>query len=339
MQDPVSFDRSSLRSSSRRKAWQLVVAACALGATSAPVLAQQDFPTRPIRLVVAYAPGGSTDHVARMFAQDLGERLGQSVVVENRAGGGTLVGTDSVRRANADGYTLLYGTNAFVITPLLHERETYSPTKDFKPVSLTAMQSLALLVSPELGINSVAELVDYAKANPGKLNFASSGNGSLQHLAGEAFAKAADIKMVHVPYKGAGPAMTDLLGGRVHMMVTSLVGNMDHIKDKRLTLIATTGARRGPATPDVPTVAESGFPGFAATSWQSILAPANTPDAVVSRLNKAVAEAANAPKIREALAAQGMEVQPSTSADLGALLQSETEKYKSLLESAGSSLQ
>lgn len=288
------------------------------------------FPDKPVRLIVAYAPGGATDIVARMLAQELTPILGQSVIVENRAGGGTLVGTDSIKRANPDGYSLLFGTNAFVITPLLHNGPTYDPVKDFSPVSLTTIQPLGLLVTPKLNIKTVQQLIDYAKKNPGKLNFASSGNGSAQHLAGESFRVAAGIDLVHVPYKGAGPALVDLLAGRVDMMFTSLVGNTEHIKEGRLELVATSGVKRGSATPNVPIVAET-LPGFNAFTWQGVIAPANTPDAVVDKLNAAIKKVAAMPKFYEKLAAQGMEVQTSTPDEFKKRLGDDSTRYKELL--------
>ena len=299
----------------------------------------QAFPSHPIRMVVAYAPGGATDIVGRMLAQEMSADLGQTVVLENRAGGGTLVGTDSVRRAPADGYTLLFGTNAFVITPLLHDKPTYDPVKDFQPVSLTTVQSLGILVTPKLNLRTVQDLIAYAKANPGKVNFASSGNGSAQHLAGEAFRTAAKIEMVHVPYKGTGPAMTDLLAGRVDVMFSSLVGNMEHVNEGRLNLVATTGAKRNPATPNVPTVAESGLPGYEAGTWQAVLAPAGTPAPVVERLNAAIAKAAKSPRIVETLAAQGMEVRTSSPDALRDMLKKDSGEYQVLLKHTKTTLQ
>ena len=299
----------------------------------------QTYPTHAIRLVVAYAPGGATDIVGRMLAQELSTDLGQTVVLENRAGGGTLVGTDSVRRSPADGYTLLFGTNAFVITPLLHDKPTYDPVKDFQPISLTTVQSLGILVTPGLKIRSVQELIAYARKNPGKVNFASSGNGSAQHLAGEAFRTAAGIEMVHVPYKGTGPAMTDLLAGRVDLMFSSLVGNMEHVSEGRLNLIATTGAKRSSATPDVPTVSESGLPGFEAQTWQAVLAPANTPKQVVERLNAAILKAGKSQRIVDTLAAQGMEVRTSTPEALLDMLAKDSVQYKALLKHTQTTLQ
>ncbi len=304
---------------------------------SASAQSNPTYPNKPVRLIVAYAPGGATDIVARMLAQELTTIMGQSVIVENRAGGGTLVGTDSIKRANPDGYSLLFGTNAFVITPLLHNGPTYDPVKDFSPVSQTTLQPLGLFVTPSLKIKTVEQLIEYAKKNPGKLNFASSGNGSAQHLAGESFRVAAGIDLVHVPYKGAGPAIVDLLAGRVDMMFTSLVGNTEHIKEGRLVLIATSGIKRGSASPDVPTVAQT-LPGYEAYTWQGVIAPANTPVAVVNQLNAAIKKATSTPKFYERLAAQGMEVQTSTPAEFKARLASDTGKYKELLQRTQTSI-
>lgn len=323
----------------RRRLAALALALAATGPWAAAPAAAQGFPSHPLRLVVAYAPGGATDIVGRMFAQEMSESLGQTVVLENRAGGGTLVGTESVRRSPADGYTLLFGTNAFVITPLLHDAKTYDPVADFQPIGQATVQSLGILVTPGLKIRTVKDFIAYAKANPGKVNFASSGNGSAQHLAGEAFAKAAGVKMVHVPYKGTGPAMADLLSGRVDVMFSSLVGNMEHVADGRLVLIATTGAKRSPATPDVPTVDESGVKGFQAETWQAVLAPAGTPAPVVDRLNAALVKAGKSPKIVETLAAQGMEVRTTSPAELRDLLARDTTQYKALLQQAKNTLQ
>ncbi len=295
------------------------------------------FPDKPIRLIVAYAPGGATDIVARMLAQELTPIMGQSVIVENRAGGGTLVGTDSIKRASPNGYSLLFGTNAFVITPLLHNTPTYDPVKDFSPVSQTTIQPLGLLVTPGLNIKTVEQLIDYAKKNPGKLNFASSGNGSAQHLAGESFRIAAGINLVHVPYKGAGPALVDLIAGRVDMMFTSLVGNAENIKEGRLVLVATSGVKRGSATLNVPTVAQT-LPGFEAYTWQGVIAPAGTPVAVVEKLNAAIKKVAGNPKFYEKLAAQGMEVQTSSPSEFKARLASDAAKYKELLQRTQTSI-
>jgi tripartite-type tricarboxylate transporter receptor subunit TctC len=306
-----------------------------LSLLAAPCSAQSttlQYPTRALRLLIAYTPGGATDIVGRLLAQELTQQLGQTVVVENRAGGGTLLATEALRKAAPDGYTLLFGTNAFVITPLLHDTPTYDPIKDFEPVGLTTIQPLGLLVAPQTKLDTTEKLITYARQYPGKINFASSSNGSAQHLAGEAFRVAANIDIVHVAYKGASPALIDLLAGRVDMMFTSLVGNMDHVKEGRLLLLATTGSTPTQATPKTPTVAQAGLTGFEAYTWQGLIAPGGTPAPIIKQLNVAMVNAAQAPKMIETLAAQGMEVKTSTPEAMRALWLKDLTQYKTLLQ-------
>jgi tripartite-type tricarboxylate transporter receptor subunit TctC len=290
------------------------------------------FPTRQITIVVAYAPGGSTDIVARMLAKEMATGLKQPVIVDNRAGGGTAVGTQAVKRANADGYTLLFGTNAFVISSLIQKPTPWDPVKDFEPVGMVTLQALGLFVRPALKISSVPELIAYAKANPGKLNFASSGNGSAQHLAGEAFAATAGISMLHVPYKGAGPAIQDLIGGQVDLMFTSMVGLSSFIKEKRVALIATTGKTRSTTTPEVPTMAESGVPGFNVQSWQALFAPPMTPPEVLNKLNAELVRVAKAGVLSEYMKDQGLDLAIGSPAELRAHILQERETYGRLLK-------
>lgn len=319
-----------------------VLSLLTLCALAAPCFAQStaaSYPTRALRLLIAYAPGGATDIVGRLLAQELSLQLGQAVVVENRAGGGTLLATEALRRAAPDGYTLLFGTNAFVITPLLHDTPTYDPVKDFEPIGLTTIQPLGLLVAPQTQLETTEKLIAYARQHPGKINFASSGNGTAQHLAGEAFRVAANIDIVHIAYKGASPALIDLLASRVDMMFTSLVGNMEHVKEGRLLLLATTGSKPTQATPTIPTVAQAGLPGFEAYTWQGVIAPGGTPKPIVERLNAAVIQAAQTAKIVETLAAQGMEVQTSTPQEMRALWAKDSAQYKTLLQRTKTSIQ
>jgi tripartite-type tricarboxylate transporter receptor subunit TctC len=290
------------------------------------------WPSGPVRLVVAYAAGGSTDIVARMFASELSGELGQSVVVENRPGGGTLIATEYLRRAPADGSVFLYGTNAFVITPLQNPAAKYDPVGEFTQVAVTTIQSLGMMLTPGLKIKTVREFVAYAKANPGKINFASSGNGSAQHLAGESFARAAGIQMTHVPYKGAGPAAIDLVGGRVDVMFASLVGNTKQIEEGRIVLVATTGSRRSAATPNTPTVSESGVAGYEALTFQGVIAPGGLPRSIVERMNAALVKVGSRPAIAEKLAAQGMEVSVSTPEGMRQMFVREGASYKTILE-------
>ncbi|HWX50025.1 MAG TPA: tripartite tricarboxylate transporter substrate binding protein [Roseomonas sp.] len=298
----------------------------------------QGYPSRSVELVVAYAPGGATDLVARVVARGISPALGQPVAVENRGGGGTLIGTQAVERAEADGHVLLYGTNAFVNSAVLRAPAPYDPLRDFAPVGLVAVQPLGLVVRPDLKAASVGELVALAKSAPGTLNFASSGNGSGQHLAGELFGLQAGVELVHVPYRGAGPALNDLLGGRVDLMFTSLFGIMDHIQEGRLRLLATTGAHRSPAAPEAPTVAEAGVPGYAYTTWQAVFAPAGTPAAAVSRLNAALRDLGADHGFQETLAAQGLEVSTGSPADLGAMVAREAQAVADIARRTGISL-
>jgi tripartite-type tricarboxylate transporter receptor subunit TctC len=271
------------------------------------------FPTRPITLVIGYAPGGGTDIVGRVLARELENVLGQPVVVDNKAGAGTLIATEYVARAPADGYTLFFATNGMVINSLLKDPAPYDVVKDFAPVGMVTVQSLALIVRPGLDIHSVKDLIAYAKARPGKLNFASSGHGNAQHVAGEAFAAATGIDIVHVPYKGAGPAIQDLIAGRVDMMFTGLLGLKDHIAAKRMILLATTGQSRTPATPDVPSVSEAaGIPDYTVDSWQAIFAPAGTPQAVIDRLSQALQQVGQAGRLADRFKDEGMDVRVST---------------------------
>jgi tripartite-type tricarboxylate transporter receptor subunit TctC len=299
----------------------------------------QAYPTKPIRIVVAYAPGGSTDIAARMIGDELGQAFGWRIVIDNRAGGGTIIGTETVARATPGGYTLFYGTNAMVINTVLQDKVPYDPIRDFAPVAITIVQPLAVLAGPRLNVNTMQALISNAKANPGKLNFASSGNGSLQHIAGELLRNMAGLNIVHVPYKGAGPAMIDLLGGNVDFMITSLLGTTEHIKAGRLKLLATTGSRRSQSTPNVPTVAESGLPGYEAISWQAVFAPAKTSKAVVERLNSGLRQAASSKTLNDKIAANGMELKISTPAELSELVLKEQKKYAAIVKKTGAKVE
>ena len=303
------------------------------------VSANTDYPNKPIRIIVAYAPGGSTDIVARLFAQELGTKLGQPVLVENRAGAGTLIGTDSVIKAAPDGYTLFWGTPATVITPLLHKKPTYDVLKDLQPVSLATTQSMGVLVAGNIGVNNVSDLIKYAKANPGKVNFASSGNGSAQHLAAEALNDAANINMLHIPYKGAGVALNDLVAGRVDVMITSLVGNMmEQVKDGRIKLIATTGPERSSSLNNIPTVAEGGVPNFGIRTWTAVFAPANTPPAIVDKLNRAMTEIQKDGNIQKKIESQAMDVTVVSPKELSTMLAKESDFYSAILKRTSTKL-
>jgi tripartite-type tricarboxylate transporter receptor subunit TctC len=301
--------------------------------------AQDSYPNKPIRIVVAYPAAGSTDIVARLFGQELSTKLGQPVVIDNKAGAGTLIGTEFVIRAAPDGYTLFMGTPATVITPLLHKTPTYDAVKDLQPISLATTQSMGVLVSNKLGVASIPELVKYAQANPGKVNFASSGNGSAQHLAAEALNDSAKINMLHIPYKGAVTAINDLVSGRIDVMITSLVGNMmDYVAEGRIKLIATTGPERSSFLTNVPTVTEGGVPNFGIRTWTALFAPANTPAAIIAKLNQAMEAIRKDGIVQKKIEAQAMDVTIGSPADVSKMLIEERDFYGAILKRTNAKL-
>ena len=272
----------------------------------APAAAQGAYPTKPVRLVVPFPPGGTTDILARAVAQKLSETWGQQVIVDNRPGAGGNIGSELVAKSAPDGYTLLMGTvGTHAINPSLYAKMPYDHVKDFTPVILVAGVPNVLVVNPSLPVNSVSELIAYGKANPNKLNFASSGNGTSIHLSGELFRTMTGVQMTHVPYKGSSPALTDLIAGQVQLMFDNLPSSLQFIKAGKLRALAVTSAERSSALPDVPTLAESGLPGFEASSWFGVLAPAGTPNDIVAKLNTAIAGWLATADAKEKLAAQG----------------------------------
>ncbi len=283
-----------------------VATAIALVTTTAAAAQGAAYPTKPVRLVVPFPAGGTTDILARAVAQKLSETWGQQVIVDNRPGAGGNIGSELVAKAPPDGYTLLMGTvGTHAINPSLYAKMPYNHVKDFTPVILVAGVPNVLVVNPSLPFNSVQELIAYGKANPNKLNFASSGNGTSIHLSGELFRTMTGVQMTHVPYKGSSPALTDLIGGQVQLMFDNLPSSLQFIKSGKLRALAVTSLARSQALPDVPTLAESGLPGFEASSWFGVLAPAGTPADIVAKLNGAVAAWLASPAAKEQLAAQG----------------------------------
>lgn len=311
-----------------------LLAAVPLGASASPVLAQ-GFPARPIQLVVAYAPGGATDLVARVLARDLAGLLGQPVTVDNRPGGGTLIGTQHVQRALPDGHTLLFGTNALVNNSVMASPPPYDAVTGFTPVGLVSTQPLFAMVHPGLDVTTIQEFIALARARPGALNFASSGNGSGQHIAGEEFRVQARLDIAHVPYRGAGPAVSDLIAGRVDIMFTSLFGLTDHVAAGRLRILASTGRQRSAATPGVPTIAEAALPGYEHTSWQAVFAPPGLPPDIQARLNRAIQDIGARPAFAEALAAQALEVATGAPGDLARLVASERDAIAAIIRRTG----
>ncbi len=317
----------------------LVALAAALAVPMA--FAQGAWPNKPVRIVVPFAPGGTTDILARTLAPELSRVFGQSFVVENRAGAGGNIGAEVVAKSPADGYTLLMGTvGTHGINKSLYSKLPYDPQKDFAPVTLVAGVPNVMVMgtkrAQELGINTVADFVKHAKANPGRLNMASSGNGTSIHLAGELFKARNRIFMTHIPYRGSGPALADLLAGSVDVMFDNLPSSMPHIKAGNLKAFAVTSAVRSEALPDVPTVAEAGkLPGFEASSWFGLLAPAGTPADIVSRVQQETAKALNLPAVKERLLSQGAIPSGNTPAEFATLIDAEIKKWEAVVKASG----
>jgi tripartite-type tricarboxylate transporter receptor subunit TctC len=321
----------------KRTLQQWAAAACvALIATAAWA---QPYPTRPIRVVVPFPAGGTTDVLARAAAQKLSETFGQPTVVDNRPGAGGNIGAELVAKSPPDGYTLLMGTvGTHAINPSLYPRMPYDHVKDFAPIILVAGVPNVLVINPTLPVNSVQELIAYAKANPNKLNFASSGNGTSIHLSGELFKTMTGVQMAHVPYKGSAPALQDLMGGSVQLMFDNLPSSLALIKSGKLKALAVTSMTRAAALPDVPTLAESGLPGFEASSWFGLLAPAGTPQAVVLKLNGEVAKWLATPEAREKLLAQGAIAAGGTPEDFARHIAAETAKWQKVVKESGAKI-
>ena len=295
----------------------------------------QSYPARPIRLIVPYPPGGPTDFTGRTVGQKLTQQLGQQVVVDNRPGAGTVIGNELVARAAPDGYTLLFATGGGTfLAPLMLAKVPYDPIRDLTPVAMLVMSPQVLVSHPAVAVASVADLVALAKAKPGALNFASVGTGTSPHLGGELLQSLAGIKLVHVPYKGTAPALTDLISGQVHLMFSSMPTVLAHVKAGRLRLLGTGGARRSAVIPDTPPIADS-VPGFELVTWYSVFAPARTPVAIVRRLNSEIAKVLADPDARDKLAAQGLEPTTMTPEELGRYSREEMNRWAKVLKAAG----
>ncbi|MBV7481705.1 tripartite tricarboxylate transporter substrate binding protein [Bordetella sp. BOR01] len=299
------------------------------------------YPTRPVTLVVGYAAGGATDIVARLVAKSLSDSLGQPVVVENRTGANSNIGAEAVARAKPDGYTLYIGSIANTINRTLYEKLNYDFKKDFAPVALLATIPNILVVHPKLPIHSVQEYVAYAKSHPGKLTCASSGSGSSIHLSCEIFKMTTGTDILHVPYRGSGPAVADLLGGQVDSMFDNLPSSLPHVQAGKLRALGVTSLERVSFAPDVPTLAESGLPGFSVQSWFAVMAPAGTPDAIIGKLNQAINDGLSGDALRQSYTAGGfvLPTAPNTPAMLQELIDSEIEKWGKVVTSAGLKVQ
>lgn len=307
---------------------------------NASLLHAQDYPSKPVRFVVPFAPGGTTDVLARLVGERLSASLGQQFVVDNKPGAGGNVGTAQVAKAEPDGYTLLMGTvGTHAINASIYPSLPYDPVQDFAPVTLVATVPNVLVVNPEVPANSVAELIALAKEKPGELNFASSGNGSSIHLSGELFKAMTGVDIVHVPYKGSGPAVIDLLGGQVQMMFDNLPSSAPQIKAGKLRPLGVTSKERSPTLPDVPTIAEAGVPGYEALSWFGVLVPAGTPEAIVAKLRDEIAEALADPAMRERFAELGAVPVGDTPAEFADFISAETAKWAKVVAEAGIKLE
>jgi tripartite-type tricarboxylate transporter receptor subunit TctC len=278
--------------------------ACSLTIVAAGAFGQS-WPSKPIRLIVPFAPGGNTDILARVISPRLGEALGQTVVIENRGGAGGVIGSEVVARAPADGYTLLMVSASHVINPAMVKKLPFDAIKDFQPIALVADVPTALVVHPSLPVKTVKDLIALGRKRPEQLHFSTSGRGTVGHLSGELLNAAAQVKFVHVPYKGAGPALTDLVGGQIEFQFASLPAVVQFVRAGKLRMVAQTGEKRSPAAPEVPTMQESGLPGFVVSSGFGILAPAGTPRPIVDRVNAAIRTALGAADVRRVFAEQG----------------------------------
>ena len=308
----------------------------AVAFASVAFAAHAQYPNKPIKMVVPFPAGGTTDIMARAVAADLQKAFGQPVVVENKAGAGGNIGSDFVAKAPADGYTLLMGTvGTHAINVALYPKMPYDAVKDFVPISLVAGVPNVLVAAPGFPVNSVKDLIDMAKKSPDKTTFASSGNGTSIHLSGELFKQLAGVQMTHVPYKGSSAALPDVMSGQVNVMFDNAPSVMPQIKGGKLKAIAVTSGTRSPALPNVPTIAEAGLPGFEATSWFGVLAPAGTPKDIVDKLSQTIARAVQSAEFKERLAAQGAEGVGNTSEQFAAHIKTEIEKWAKVVKASG----
>jgi tripartite-type tricarboxylate transporter receptor subunit TctC len=307
-----------------------LAAALAASATRA-----DDYPSRPIRLIVPYAAGGGADSVARIVARRVSETIGQTIVIENRGGAGSIIGTDLVNKSDPDGYTLLLGQSGPIsINPAIYKKLPYDPVKDFAPISMTTAYPYIMVVNPKLGVKTLKEFVALAKSRPGELNYGTTGVGAANHLVTELFDFKAGIKMTHIPYRGTALAVTDLLAGQVQMVFADPISALPQINAGTLLALAVTSKQRSPVAPSVPTVSESGYPGFDAIAWHGILAPANTPPAIVNKLNTEIVAALKDPETAALLEKQAMQTVGSSPQDFADFIKQDIAVWKEVAEQA-----
>jgi tripartite-type tricarboxylate transporter receptor subunit TctC len=314
----------------------LIVLLCVAGVAAWQPAHGQSYPTKPIRMILPYPPGGGSDTIIRPFVQYLSERLGQQIVVDNRGGGGGAMGMEAVARAAPDGYTILTALTAqLAVNPALYQKLPYDPIKDFAPITLFADGPYLLVVSPSLPVKSVMELLEYARKNPDKISYASSGNGSGGHLAAELLKSMTGIKMVHIPYKGGGPALTGLLSGEAQVLFAPYASARGHIKEGRIRALGVTTARRPKAIPDIPTIAETGVPGYNTGVWYALLAPAGTPRAIIDRLHRETVAVLNKPEFNKLLVEQAIDPIGNTPEELAKFIKDELDKWAKVVKEAG----
>ena len=309
----------------------LAVAFFAISATTSA----QDYPTRPIRLVVPFAPGGGSDISARIVGEGLTQALGQTVVIDNRGGAGSTIGTDIVAKALPDGYTLLLGNISLAFNPSLYKKLPYDGLRDLAPISLVVDQPNIMVAHPTLPAQSLKEFIALARAAPGKYTYASAGSGSGTHLATELLMMSLSLKLIHVPYKGTGPALTAILSNETSVFMSTFASALPHVKAGRLRTFGVTSAKRAPSLPEAPTIAEAGVPGFEYSTWYGLLAPAATPRAIVQKLNKTTVGVLESPDVQKRYVSQGMDPIPSTTAEFSAKLKTETDKWTKVVKATG----
>jgi tripartite-type tricarboxylate transporter receptor subunit TctC len=298
--------------------------------------AQQAWPTKPIRLIVGFAPGGNTDTVARLVGQKLGERIGTQVIIDNRGGAGGTIGTEMAAQANADGYTLTMGTTTtHAIAVAAYPKLRYDPVGDFSPIAMVAIAPYLLVVNSKVPVSNLKEFIAYVKSQPGKLNYGSAGQATTTHLVMATLTTRAGLDMTHVPYKGNGPATTAVLGGDVQALFGAVPPLLPHAQAKRVRTLAISSAKRSPSLPDVPTVAESGYPGFDVTLWLGFFAPRGTPAAVVKRLESELVQIAQSADMKEQMSRQGLDAHAAGAAELGKIVKTEIANYKTVFKTAG----
>jgi tripartite-type tricarboxylate transporter receptor subunit TctC len=320
--------------------WRLAFVLAWATALAAGVARADDYPSRPIRLIVPYAAGGGADSVARIVARRVSETIGQAIVIENRGGAGSIIGTDLVNKSDPDGYTLLLGQSGPIsINPAIYKKLPYDPVKDFAPVTMTTAYPYIMIVNPALGVKTLQEFVALAKSRPGELNYGSTGVGAANHLVTELFDFKAGIKMTHIPYRGTALAVTDLLAGQVQMVFADPITALPHINAGTLLALAVTSKERSPVAPNVPTVSESGYPGFDAIAWHGILAPANTPPAIINKLNAEIVAALKDPETAALLEKQAMQTVGSSPQAFADFIKQDIAVWKEVAEQAKVELQ